>query len=161
MKNPLSNYSAIAQVIIVLVCLTILTIIISLWIKHHKEALEEESMIALGKESGLSTSPTEGAAVLVNAIEKEKLKKAQEALKSFKPIPIADKIYSSLGSLQNDDENSIYTALGSLKNKLELAELNIYFNLAYKKTLLNFLQEHLDSAELSKVYSIVSKLKPY
>ncbi len=151
----------IKQVVGGLIAIAILSLISYLIYIHFKSESERNDMIDLGNEDSLSPNGESGAGGVISKIPPSERAKAQAALKNFKPIPIANKIYNALGSIQDDDENAIYSAFGMLKNKLELAELNVYFKLAYKVNLFDFLQAHLDSSELSKIYNIVSKLKNY
>jgi len=147
------------KIIIVLALLATIFIIVNKWLNKLKKDKEGKAIIELGNDIPLDG--VNGAGGIISKIDKDKLLAAKNSLKNFKVIPIADKIYSALGTMQNDDENAVYTAFGMLKNKLELSLLNIYFNNAYKIALLNFLQKHLDSEEQSNVFDILKKLKPY
>lgn len=140
--------SKIGHIVLGVFVLALIGLITYLVIKHYK-AKDFEDREKLGKLLGTTVKWNDKQKSYVN-----------EFSKSGRLANMVLELKYAPGTF-SDDEGRVYTVFTNLKNLTELEALRGFAQKQFKTDLFTYISSFMNDKELSKVYGIVKKLKPY
>lgn len=146
----------LAEIVGILLLITVLVILIRRWIKKNRERKEEEKGLEVGKQITGSETVTD-AAKKIGGMTKSELEKYKTDYRNFDYVGTGKLIWDAKGTFYDDPE-AVYGALARIPSKAVLSSFQTYFKDYYKRELLTFLQSFLSLAEQGKVAAIIEKL---